>query len=70
VSLADHDGHYDVVEGGPTALWEYVERAYQLWLDHDQPDWPRLGLTVTPEHQRLWIDTPDGASWPLPTTKR
>ncbi|MGH3907718.1 MAG: methyltransferase domain-containing protein [Pseudonocardiaceae bacterium] len=70
VSLANHDGHHDVVEGGPTALWEHVERAHQLWLDHDQPDWPRLGLTVTPEHQHLWIDTPDATSWPLPSTKR
>ncbi|MGH4015223.1 MAG: methyltransferase domain-containing protein [Pseudonocardiaceae bacterium] len=70
VSLANHDSHYDVIEGGPTALWEHVERAHQLWLDHDQPDWPRLGLTVTPERQHLWIDTPDATSWPLPTTKR
>ncbi|MCA1704164.1 MAG: protein-L-isoaspartate carboxylmethyltransferase, partial [Actinobacteria bacterium] len=69
VSLANHDGHHDVVEGGPTALWEHVEHAHHLWLDHDQPDWPRLGLTITPERQHLWIDTPNGTSWPLPDTK-
>jgi protein-L-isoaspartate O-methyltransferase len=68
VSLTSHDGRHDVVEGGPVALWEHVERAHQVWLDHNQPDWPRLGLTVTPQRQHLWIDTPDETSWPLPTT--
>ena len=65
VSLTSHDGRHDVVEGGPTALWEHVERAHQVWLRHDRPDWSRLGLTVTPDHQRLWIDSPEATSWPL-----
>ncbi|MGH3928464.1 MAG: methyltransferase domain-containing protein, partial [Pseudonocardiaceae bacterium] len=67
ISLTANDGHYDVVEGGPTALWEPVECAHQVWLDYHQPDWPRLGLTVTPDHQHLWIDSPDATSWPLRT---
>lgn len=67
VSLTGHHGRYDVRKGGPVPLWEHVERAHQVWLDHDRPDWSRLGLTVTPEHQLLWIDTPDGPSWELPT---
>lgn len=67
VSLTSNEGHHDVVEGGPTALWEHVEHAHQVWLNHDQPEWSRLGLTVTPDHQHLWIDSPDGTSWPLPT---
>ncbi len=67
VSLTDNMGRHDVVEGGPTALWEHVELAHQVWLEHDQPDWPRLGLTITLDHQHLWIDTPNGTSWPLPT---
>jgi methyltransferase of ATP-grasp peptide maturase system len=67
VSLTSNHGHYDVIEGGPTALWDSLERAHQVWLEHEQPEWTRLGLTVTPDRQRLWIDTPDGTSWPLPT---
>jgi protein-L-isoaspartate(D-aspartate) O-methyltransferase len=67
VSLTGHHGHHTVIEGGPTALWDHVEHAHQVWLAHDRPDWPRLGLTLTPGHQHLWIDTPDGTSWPLPT---
>jgi methyltransferase of ATP-grasp peptide maturase system len=67
VSLTSNNGHYDVIEGGPTALWDNVERAHQVWLEHGQPEWNRLGLTITPERQRLWIDSPEGTSWPLPT---
>ena len=66
VSLTSDQGHYDVIEGGPTALWDTIERAHQVWREHKQPDWTRLGLTITPDRQRLWIDTPDGTSWPLP----
>jgi len=66
VSLTSNHGHYDVIEGGPTALWDSLERAHQVWLEHEQPDWTRLGLTITPDRQRLWIDTPDGTSWPWP----
>ena len=67
VDLTGDNGYHEVVEGGPTALWEHVEHAHQVWLDHHQPDWPRLGLTVTSDYQRLWIDTPDATSWPLRT---
>lgn len=67
VSLTSNNGHYDVIEGGPTALWDNIERAHQVWLEHGQPEWTRLGLTITPNHQRLWIDTPEGTSWPLST---
>jgi Protein-L-isoaspartate(D-aspartate) O-methyltransferase (PCMT) len=67
VSLTSDQDHYDVIEGGPAALWDTIERAHRVWREHNQPDWTRLGLTITPERQRLWIDTPDGTSWPLPT---
>lgn len=67
VSLTGDNDHYDVVEGGRAALWSSIEHAHQMWLHHDRPDWPRLGLTVTAERQHLWIDTPDGTSWQLPT---
>jgi methyltransferase of ATP-grasp peptide maturase system len=65
VSLTGSQGQYDVLEGGPTALWDSLERAHQVWLAHEQPGWTRLGLTITPQHQRLWIDNPEGTSWPL-----
>jgi hypothetical protein len=67
INLTGDNGRHQVDEGGPTALWEHVERAHLVWLQHDKPDWPRLGLTTTPDHQRLWIDSPAGTSWQLPT---
>ncbi|MGH3796960.1 MAG: methyltransferase domain-containing protein [Pseudonocardiaceae bacterium] len=66
ISLTSTSGHYTVVEGGPTALWEHVEHAHRTWLAHDQPDWPRLGLTITTDEQHLWIDHPGGTSWRIP----
>lgn len=67
VRLTGSKGYYDVVEGGRTTLWEYVEHAHQVWLEHGKPDWSRLGLTVIPDYQYLWIDSPDGTSWQLST---
>ncbi|MDR7303018.1 hypothetical protein JOF55_003199 [Haloactinomyces albus] len=60
IDLAPIDGRHRVTETGPTSLWDPVEHAHQAWLDHDRPDWPRLGLTITPHHQWLWIDEPHG----------
>lgn len=56
-------GHeqWSVTESGPTPLWTAVEQAHSLWQRHDQPDWPRLGLTVGPDGQRTWIDSPANA---------
>lgn len=67
VSLAaDHSGQHTVREGGPTALWAHTEGAHRAWEDHGTPDWSRLGLTVTPQEQRVWIDEPTSeSSWPL-----
>lgn len=57
---------WSVTEKGPTSLWGAVERAHVLWEQHNQPHWSRLGLTATPEENRVWIDSPDGPSWTLP----
>ncbi|NYH77531.1 protein-L-isoaspartate(D-aspartate) O-methyltransferase [Actinopolyspora biskrensis] len=67
VSLtASDDSRHELTETGPTHLWDPVEHAHQTWLEHDQPDWPRLGLTATAHHQWLWLDHPDNPShWSL-----
>ena len=44
-----------------------VEREHQVWRAHERPEWTRLGLTITPQRHRLWIDNPEGTSWPLPS---
>ncbi|WP_291408478.1 methyltransferase domain-containing protein [Actinophytocola sp.] len=49
-----------VTQAGPTRLWDAVEHAIQTWNTHDRPTWDRLGLTVTTDEQRVWLDSPDG----------
>lgn len=66
ISLTSTNGNHTVHEGGPTELWKPVEHAHRAWLTHDQPDWSRLGLTITHDEQHLWIDQPDGTRWRIP----
>ena len=66
VTLADDHGVHQVIEGGPRQVWRIIEDAHTLWTTLDQPSWDRFGLTVTKDHQQIWLDTPTGAhSWPL-----
>ncbi|AOS65561.1 methyltransferase domain-containing protein [Actinoalloteichus hymeniacidonis] len=68
VTLDEVDGAHRVAEAGITALWAAVEQAYEQWRELGEPDWPRLGLTVTPGGQQVWLDEPDGEHlWTLPT---
>lgn len=61
------EGTWSVTESGPTPLWRAVERAHHLWREAGEPDWPRLGMTVTPDDQQVWIDDPHGEHrWRLP----
>lgn len=55
---ADNDTR-QVREAGPTPLWRAVEDAHTLWHKRGQPGWDRFGLTVTPEQQWVWLDSPD-----------
>jgi protein-L-isoaspartate(D-aspartate) O-methyltransferase len=66
IELAEHDGLRQVTEAGPTPVWTAVERAYQEWTALGEPDWPRLGVTVTRERQWAWLDDPTGPhTWPI-----
>ncbi|MER8100075.1 methyltransferase domain-containing protein [Kitasatospora sp. NPDC094016] len=50
---------YEVHQSGPRRLWNELEAAYQWWADQDRPGHDRFGLTVTPEGQHVWLDSPD-----------
>ncbi len=66
VALADDHGVHQVIEGGPNRVWRVVEEAHALWRRLEQPGWDRFGLTVTPHHQTIWLDTPAGNHrWPI-----
>jgi protein-L-isoaspartate(D-aspartate) O-methyltransferase len=52
--------------GGPTPLWDSVDRTYREWLNLGQPGWERFGLTVLPDQQWVWLDSPQSQhTWPL-----
>ncbi|GAB7181512.1 methyltransferase domain-containing protein [Kitasatospora sp. Ki12] len=50
---------YEVVQSGPRGLWEEVRSAWHWWDDRGRPGFERFGLTVTPDGQRVWLDSPD-----------
>lgn len=47
-----------VTQGGPRLLWTELETALDDWERLGRPDRTRLGLTVTPRQQLLWLDDP------------
>ena len=49
---------------GPRRLWNELEEAYQWWCDHDKPSHERFGVTITPDRQSFWLDTPEGLLHP------
>lgn len=54
-------GHREFVvqQHGSRRLWDQVEAAYLRWLSWGRPDQSRFGLTVTPEGQAVWLDSPE-----------
>jgi methyltransferase of ATP-grasp peptide maturase system len=59
ITLAPNpDATHTVRHTGHRHLWSALEDAHQLWDAADRPDWPRLGLVVTPHTQTLYADEP------------
>ncbi|WP_322778584.1 rRNA adenine N-6-methyltransferase family protein [Frankia sp. Cas4] len=66
-SLTPGTSTHEVRQHGPRNLWDELENAYRWWIDAGRPDHTRVGITVTPEEQTFWLDTPQH---PLPSMKR
>ena len=47
-----------VAQYGPRRLWDEVEAGRAWWIEQDRPAAARFGLTVTAEHQQVWLDEP------------
>lgn len=60
----DGNGIRAVWEAGPHPLWRIIEDTHARWHQFGQPDWTRFGLTVSPEGQSIWLDTPDRVLFP------
>jgi len=66
VSLTGDHGIHQVREGGPRRPWRIIENTHARWTTLGQPGWDRLGLTVTKNHQQVWLDSPSSThTWPL-----
>jgi protein-L-isoaspartate(D-aspartate) O-methyltransferase len=44
---------------GRRRLWDEVETSYRWWQQAGSPDCSRFGISVTPDRQWVWLDTPD-----------
>ncbi|WP_345943912.1 methyltransferase domain-containing protein [Streptomyces sp. SID3212] len=59
----DHDGRrtdtFRTAQYGPRRLWDEIRASYERWTRAGQPAIGRYGLTVTPEGQTAWLDSPD-----------
>lgn len=55
-----------IEQGGPRSIWDEVEEALLEWSALGEPDPSRFGLLVAADgEQRVWLDAPDGRSWPV-----
>ncbi|WP_232832115.1 methyltransferase domain-containing protein [Nocardiopsis sp. FIRDI 009] len=50
---------YEAHRFGPRDLCAEIAYAFRGWQDADRPGRERFGLTVTPDGQHVWLDTPE-----------
>jgi protein-L-isoaspartate O-methyltransferase len=48
----------DVYQHGPRRLWDELDAAWRWWHAQGRPAIDRFGLTVTPDGEKAWLDTP------------
>ncbi|MER6916079.1 methyltransferase domain-containing protein [Streptomyces sp. NPDC000594] len=63
--LTDGTPRSTVHQSGPRRLWDELTSAHHWWTQNNHPGPDRFGLTITPEGQTPWIDTPAN---PIPRT--
>ncbi|MEU8906942.1 methyltransferase domain-containing protein [Streptomyces mirabilis] len=64
VMFRDGQKQADVYQSGARNLWDEVLGALRWWRASGEPGYERLGLTITAEGQRAWLDRPS-ESWEL-----
>ncbi|MFD4571350.1 methyltransferase domain-containing protein [Streptomyces sp. NPDC058417] len=62
-SLAHAHPDTTVTETGPRNLWAALEGTHRTYRIAGRPSPDRYGITIGPEGQRTWLDTPDGPHW-------
>ncbi|MFI0420960.1 hypothetical protein [Spongiactinospora sp. 9N601] len=51
-------GEFATYQVGDRPLWDEVVDAYRRWVAWGEPGRDRSGMTVTPDGQQVWLDTP------------
>ncbi|WP_345559966.1 methyltransferase domain-containing protein [Nonomuraea rosea] len=59
------DTEYPVYLYGDRPVWEEITDAYFRWVGWGEPGRERFGMTVTPEGQRIWLDSPTQHPQPI-----
>ncbi|PZG20056.1 protein-L-isoaspartate(D-aspartate) O-methyltransferase [Spongiactinospora gelatinilytica] len=49
---------FEVYQVGDRPVWDEVVDAYFRWVDWGEPRRDRFGMTVSPDGQQVWLDTP------------
>ncbi|MFD7093175.1 protein-L-isoaspartate O-methyltransferase [Streptomyces sp. NPDC059896] len=55
-ATVDKDGR--LTQTGPRDLWDEAESVHHAWTRQGRPGLDRIGFTVTPERQYVWVDDP------------
>ncbi|MFG1704966.1 methyltransferase domain-containing protein [Nonomuraea sp. M3C6] len=50
---------YEIYQVGARPLWDEVVDAYFRWVSWGEPGRDRFGMSVTPDGQRIWLDSAD-----------
>jgi hypothetical protein len=50
---------FRVYQLGDRPVWDEVVEAYFRWVGWREPGRDRFGMTVTPQGQSIWMDTPE-----------
>ncbi|MGW2514379.1 protein-L-isoaspartate O-methyltransferase family protein [Streptomyces scopuliridis] len=58
VSRATVEDGGRLTQTGPRDLWDEAESVHRAWTQHGRPGLDRIGFTVTPQRQYVWIDDP------------
>ncbi|MGH4017831.1 MAG: ATP-grasp peptide maturase system methyltransferase [Pseudonocardiaceae bacterium] len=53
------DDELCVEQSGPRHLWDELEAAHAAWLAAGKPTRDRIGVTISADAHRIWLDSPD-----------
>ncbi|MFJ8308758.1 MULTISPECIES: ATP-grasp peptide maturase system methyltransferase [unclassified Streptomyces] len=65
--LTPSENGWQVRQGGPRRVWDAIESAVATWEGYGSPGTSAFGVTISHEAQAVWLGSPNGPQWPLPS---